>query len=352
MTEADLCEALRTRAAELGFARVGVARVEALSPEADYLRDWLSRGCHGEMDYMRRTADVRIDPRHDGMLPGARSVVVLATPYARPEGDGPQGPTPGRVARYARGRDYHNVLHKRLRHLTRVLREAGHDARAGVDTLPVMERAWAQRAGLGFIGKNACLIVPGLGSHLFLSAIVTSAELPADAPMDERCGSCTRCLDACPTRAFTAPRSLDARRCISYLTIEHRGAIEEGLRADMGDWLFGCDGCQDVCPFNATAPEPTERTTPFAPHARLTQSAESLLEMDEAAFTDYAQGSPLKRAGRAGMARNAAIVLGNTGARRALPVLRQVASADPSPVVRDAASWAVERLERSPEGTG
>lgn len=344
MDDRPLIEALKARAAELGFAATGVARAEALSPEADYLRDWLARGCHGEMEYMERTEAVRVDPNHAGMLPSARSVMVFATPYARVEDSGATT-APGRVARYARGRDYHNVLHRRLRHLTRMLRDAGHEARASVDSMPVMERAWAQRAGLGFIGKNACLIIPGLGSHVFLSAIVTSAELPVDEPMAERCGSCTRCLDGCPTSAFDAPRRLDARRCISYLTIEHRGPIEPALRDGMGDWLFGCDVCQDVCPFNATAPEPAERTEPFAPHPRLQRDVADLLEMDDAAFADYAKGSPMRRPGRAGMARNAAIVLGNARDRRALPVLQRAAQHDASATVREAASWAIEKLQ-------
>lgn len=337
-----LTAALRARAAELGFARTGVAAAGPLAPEAQHLRVWLADGCHGTMAYMARTEAVRVDPCHPGMLPEARSVLVLVTPYARVEP--PRGPAPGRVARYAQGRDYHNVLHRRLRKLTVLLREAGHAARASVDTMPVMERAWAQRAGIGFIGKNCCLIVPGLGSHVFLSAIVTSAELVADEPMAERCGRCTRCLDACPTEAFRQPRSLDARRCISYLTIEHRGPIELGLRQGVGDWLFGCDVCQDVCPYNATAPAPPQATAPFAAGEQFEMDAEALLGMDAASFDRHFEGSPLRRAGRDGMARNAAIVLGNVRPRRSLPVLREAAEADPSEVVREAARWALCRI--------
>jgi epoxyqueuosine reductase len=327
------------RAAELGFARIGVARAEALSVEGERLRAWLSAERHGEMDYMRDTADVRVDPRHAGMLSAARSIVVLATPYARAEA--PRGPAPGRVARYAQGRDYHNVLYKRAKKLADLLRQAGHSARVGVDTLPIFERAWAQRAGVGFIGKNCCLIVPGLGSHVFLSALVTSAELPVDAPIKERCGSCRACLDACPTRAFVAERQLDARRCISYLTIEQDGPIPEALRRGVGDWLFGCDACQDVCPFNKTAPAAESATAPFAVHARWQErDAAALLEMDEESFQRYAEGSPIKRAGRIGMARNAAVVLGNAGDKRYLPVLGRVAREHESGMVREAAEWA------------
>ncbi len=334
---------LSARASELGFARVGVARAEALGVEAERLRAWLAAERHGEMDYMRETCEVRADPTHAGMLSAARSVVVLATPYAR--GEPVRGPEPGRVARYAQGRDYHNVLYKRANKLAQLLRAEGHSARVGVDTLPIFERAWAQRAGLGFIGKNCCLIVPGLGSHLFLSALVTSAELPADAPMKERCGGCRLCLDACPTRAFVAERELDARRCISYLTIEQDGPVPESLRAGVGDWIFGCDACQDVCPFNKTALPPEHVTAPFAAHARWTElSAADLLTIDEEGFRRYAEGSPIKRAERLGMARNAALVLGNRGDKRHLPVLEQAASTHESALVREAADWAARSV--------
>lgn len=351
---------------------MGVARVAPLEREADALRRWIAKGHHASMQWMADTVEVRIDPTHAGMLEGARSVLVLATSYARP--DGPEGacasapktggalapsasgggaafqerrgPSPGVVARYARGRDYHNLIGKRARKLAEMLRDEGHAARVSVDAVPVLERAWAQQAGVGFIGKNCCLIIPGLGSHVLLATVVTSAELPADAPMQERCGSCRLCLDACPTRAFVDTRELDARRCISYLSIEHRGPIDEELREGMGLHLFGCDDCQDVCPFNRTAPPPPETTTPFAPDPRLDIEAAELLAMDDARFEAWAIGSPLKRPKREGMARNAAIVLGNTRERRHLPVLHEAASSHDSEVVRDAARWAIERIER------
>ena len=338
----ELKRTLAERARALGFHRFGVARVEALTPERERLRAWLAAHRHGEMAYMANTFEVRADVAHTGMLPSARSVIVLATAYARR--DPPRGPEPGRVARYAQGRDYHNVLQKRARKLAEALRAAGHAARAGVDTLPIFERAWAQRAGLGFIGKNCCLIVPGLGSHVLLAAIVTSAELPPDAPLKERCGSCRACLDACPTRAFVSARELDARRCISYLTIEQRGAIPEPLRPRLGGWIFGCDVCQDVCPFNRTAPLASEETEPFRASERWARPASELLTMDDVAFDAYAEGSPIKRPGRAGMARNAAIVLGNSGDKRHLPLLAATARTHDSAIVRDAAAWAAERL--------
>jgi epoxyqueuosine reductase len=282
------------------------------------------------------------------MLPSAKSVVGLATSYARQEP--PQGPHPGRVARYAQGRDYHNVLQRRGKKLADMLRAEGHHARVGVDKLPLFERAWAQRAGVGFIGKNCCVIVPGLGSHVLLTVIVTSAELPCDAPMKERCGACTRCLQACPTNAFAGPRELDARRCISYLTIELRGEIPTELRDGVGSWIFGCDACQDICPFNATKPLPEEATAPFASDPRWSgHDAEAVLTFSEDAFRAYAQGSPIQRAGRVGMARNAAIVLGNTRERRYLPVLSEAAAHHDSELVREAARWAADKLQRSGE---
>jgi epoxyqueuosine reductase len=338
-----LKERLVARARELGFQRLGVARAELLTPEDERLRSWLAAGRHGAMRWMEDTAEVRTNPTHAGMLPSAKSVVVLATAYARAEA--PEGPAPGRVARYAQGRDYHNVLQKRARKLADLLRAEGHATRAGVDSLPIFERAWAQRAGLGFIGKNCCLIIPGLGSHVLLTALVTSAELPIDAPMKERCGACTACLTSCPTRAFRGPRELDARRCISYLTIEQRDPMPEALRSSVGSWMFGCDACQDVCPFNRTAPLPAEQTEPFRASARWrAHTAGELLAMDEARFADYAEGSPLKRAGRVGMARNAAIVLGNSRDKRHLAVLDEAAAQHDSHVVRDAASWAAREL--------
>ena len=343
MSEAQALSArIKASAAALGYVRVGIARAEPLAEDAARLAQWLAAGHHGQMTYLQDNLEVRADPTHAGMLPSARSVVVLATAYA--QSSALAGVLPGRIARYAQGRDYHALLYDRTRPLRRVLRAAGANVRAAVDTLPVLERAWAVRAGLGFVGKNACLIIPGIGSHVLLSVLITSAELVADPPMRERCGACRLCLDACPTRAFVAPRQLDARRCISYLTIEHEGPIAEELRADMGGWLFGCDVCQDVCPFNRTAQATPAGPDPFAPRERWAElGAEDFLRMDEQTFERYSRGSALRRAGRESMARNAAIALGNVGDRRHLPVLQR-AAAERTPVVADAARWALGRL--------
>lgn len=337
---AELTADIKRLALEVGFTRVGVARAEPLTEDAARLSAWLAAGHHGEMAYMSENADVRADPTHERMLASARSVVVLATAYGR--SPALEGPEPGRIARYAQGRDYHALLYDRTRPLRRLLQAQGAAARACVDTLPALERAWAARAGVGFVGKNACVIVPGIGSHVLLSMLVTSAELEPDAPMRERCGECRLCLDACPTSAFVGPKQLDARRCIAYLTIEHDGAIDASLRAGMGQWLFGCDVCQDVCPFNRTAQASPEARDPFAPKARWRElAAEDFLRMDEACFDRYSRASALRRAGRESMARNAAIVLGNRGDKRHLPVLQRAAERDPSQVVREAASWAL-----------
>jgi epoxyqueuosine reductase len=344
---AALSGEIKALALELGFVRVGIAEAAALPEDAERLRAWLDAEHHGQMAYMAETAEVRSDPRHPDMLPSARSVIVLATSYARASALPPMAGG-GRIARYAQGRDYHPILYDRLRAMKRKLRAAGATARACVDSMPVLERAWAVRAGVGFIGKNACLIIPGVGSHVLLSAVLTSAELVPDAPMRERCGNCRLCLDVCPTQAFRGPRVLDARRCVAYLTIEHEGAIDPELRTGVGEWLFGCDACQDVCPFNRAQPPQPIAADPHAPRDRLRElGTEDFLKMDEAVFDRYTRGTALRRAGREGMARNAALVLGNARDKRYLPLLEKIAAHDRSEVVREAASWAKDRLAQS-----
>ncbi len=343
-------EALRdqlvARAMGHGFDRVGFARVEPLERDSRALRAWLAAGHHASMSWMERGVDVRLAPDHDEMLPRARTVIVLAASVLRP-GEADVGPAPGLVARYARGRDYHNVLGTRAKKLAADLRGLGFPSRATIDTMPLLERAWAQRAGVGFVGKNAMLIVPGLGSHVMLATVVTTAELRADGPMEERCGACTRCLEGCPTRAIVSERVVDARRCISYLTIEHEGPIPEDLREPVGAWFLGCDACQDVCPFNRTHAEPGRLAQDLQPHARwIEHDAASILAMSEQDFDRLSLGSPVRRPGHEGAQRNAAIVLGNRGERRHLPVLRAAAEHGASETVREAARWAMDRIER------
>ncbi len=343
--DADLTAQVKAEAEAVGFARVGIAVARALEEEASHLDEWLAAGRHGQMSWMATTASVRKDPRDPKMLENAQSVIVMAAPYVRRHGY--EGPPPARIAKYAMGRDYHNVLTKKSRKVARVLQEAGFVARVAVDSKPVFERAWAERAGVGFVGKNCCLIVPGMGSHAFLACVVTTAPLTPDEPMGRRCGSCTLCLDACPTRAFSAPRTLDARKCISYLTIEHRGAIPTEHRQALGPWAFGCDVCQDVCPYNHTSGAADGSLDAFEPGDRWTGiDAAKLLQMTEDGFRAWAEGSPIKRARYEGLARNIALVLGNRGAELHLPVLDDARRSHASEVVREAAGWAAAELRR------
>lgn len=343
--DAQLTARVKAEAEAVGFARVGVAQAGALDEEGMHLDAWLAAGRHGQMSWMATTASVRKDPRDPNMLENAKSVIVMAAPYVRRNAY--EGPPPARIAKYAVGRDYHNVLTKKGRKVARVLQEAGFIARVAVDSKPVFERAWAERAGVGFVGKNCCLIVPGVGSHAFLACVVTTAPLSPDEPMSRRCGSCTLCLDACPTRAFSGPRSLDARKCISYLTIEHRGAIPAAHRKALGPWAFGCDVCQDVCPYNQTSGAIDGSLDAFEPGDRWTGvDAAELLQMTEDRFRAWAEGSPVKRAQHEGLARNMALVLGNRGEEIHLPVLDEARRSHPSEVVREAAEWARIELTR------
>lgn len=339
-------------ARRLGFEAVGIARADA-PLEEDYARyeEFLRDGRHGEMSWLAELPEARrrLDGEH--VLPGAKSVVCVARRYARSETEeAADPPVAKRIARYARGRDYHNGMRKKLRKLAAFARglEEGARARPLCDEEPVLERAWAARAGLGFVGKNGLLIVPGTGSFVLLGEVVTTVELEPDPPIPERCGACTRCLDACPTQAFVRPFVLDARRCVSYLTIEHRSAVPEELRGGIGEHLFGCDDCQTVCPFNARgrAAEVTrDLDLRFAPDARWGEVAlEELLALDDAGFVRLREGSAVGRATRAGLARSAALVLGNAGNAAALPALERAARGHDSPVVREAAAWAIARI--------
>lgn len=343
--DAELTARVKATAAAGGFVRVGVAEGKRLEPESAYLDAWLAAGHHGQMSWMEKTASVRKDPRDPSMLANAASIVVMVATY--PQRGDYEGPPPARVAKYALGRDYHNVLAKKARRVARVLQEAGHASRVAVDSKPVFERAWAERAGVGFIGKNSCLIVPGIGSHVFLACVVTTAALAVDDPIRRGCGSCRLCVDACPTRAFVQPRSLDARKCISYLTIEHRGPIPIEHRRALGGWLFGCDVCQDVCPFNQTTRRADDSVQAFEPDERwLGAELSQFLRLDAEGFRSWAKGSAVKRARYEGFARNTALVLGNRGDAIHLPVLEQARRNHPSPVVREAAEWARAELNR------
>lgn len=297
-----LSQLVRERARELGFDRVaiGPARPPA---HGEAFERWLDAGWAGTMDYLADTRAERLDPAR--VLPGCRSVIAVALNYAREDDD----PRWHGVARYARGADYHEVMRPRLHALRDfVSAQAGAQSRASLDTSAVLERELATAAGLGFIGKNTNLIVPGLGSYFFIGLVLTTAELALDDVVPDRCGTCTACLEACPTRALPAPYALDARRCIAYLTIEHRGPIDEAFHGSMGEWLFGCDVCQEVCPWNRHAPR--TRDAALAGGAP-PPPPEELIGLSDEEFRERFRHSPLKRARREGLARNAAIVLAN-----------------------------------------
>jgi epoxyqueuosine reductase len=300
--------AIKQRAEALGFSRIGIARL-AGNPHAAELDRWLANGHAGTMTYLNRQAEKRKDPRR--IFPGARSAVVTLTNYfhgsAHP-GAAPRGQR--RVAQYAWSSDYHNVLGERLEQLAAEIRSLapGSQTRAYVDAGPVPERELAQLAGLGWIGKNMMLINPEIGSFTFIGVVLTDADLAPDTPFDaDRCGTCTRCLDACPTQAFVGPRNLDARACISYLTIEHRGEFTAQQRAQVGDWVFGCDVCQDVCPWNVSFAQ--ETTDPgFAPRDELAfPDARGFAQMEEPEFERRYGTTPFTRPGLKGMRRNALV---------------------------------------------
>jgi epoxyqueuosine reductase len=340
---ADLTDRLKAEARRLGFDQVGIAPAVA-PPDYPRFLEWLEAGHAAGMDYLDRHAGVRAHP--DRLLEGVRSVIVVSFVYGRPEPVPPTA-TQGKVARYARGADYHDVLWRRLDALLAWLRAEcpGLRGRAVADTAPLLERDFARLAGLGWIGKNTMLIDRRLGSFTVLGALLVDLELRPDAPHHAgHCGTCTRCLDACPTDAFAGPYQLDARRCISYWTIEHKGPIAAPPAEQLGDWVFGCDICQDVCPWNRKAPP--GRTPELEPRPEWTNpDLIAWLTSDPASFRRSLKGTALSRARRAGLLRNAALLLGRRGeaAVAAVPALIGRLD-DPDPVIRGAAAWALGRI--------
>lgn len=337
-------QVVKSEAARHGFDLVGVA--PAVTPGGiHHFLDWLERGYAGEMSYLPRREAAYRHPRH--VLDGVRSVVMLTMNYGPSNRDESPPVGSGRVARYAQGElDYHELLWDRLTELAQAVSGQFPEARTRgvVDTAPLLERDFARLAGLGWFGKNTMLINKRQGSLFFLAALLTDLELDYDAPHDSsHCGTCTRCLEACPTDAFVAPYVLDARRCISYLTIEHRGPIDPALREGIGEWLFGCDVCQDVCPWNRKAP--ATRETAFHPQADLeAPDPIELLSLTEDDFRKRFRHTPLWRTKRSGLLRNAAIVLGNQRDPSSVPPLLG-ALGDVEPLVRGAAAWALGRFQ-------
>ena len=345
-----MTERVLAKARELGFDAVGIASAtEPLGVDHARYEAFLEAGMHGTMAYLAENREARRAVNGPHILDGAKSVICIAQRYQRSrEEEAKDSPLAQSIARYARGSDYHNFLRRKLRKLAAYVRSLGTDdvpvhARPLADDAPILERAWASRAGLGFVGKNGLIIVPGLGSMLLIGEVVTTLALLPGAPIAERCGSCTRCLDACPTRAFPKPFVLDAQKCISYVTIEHRGDVSNHLIDAIGEHFFGCDDCQTVCPFNASA-RPRHVRDQFSPRQEWNGlEAIDLLQLDEVQIASLVGSSPLKRATPAGLLRNACFVVGarkDGRAREPLAALREHADAG----VRQAAQWALEQM--------
>jgi len=362
MQEADeLEERIRRVGYALGLDAVGFAGADP-TPRTEFVRDWWSRGYGGEMHYIGRRLEERVDPRR--VLPEASSLVVVGL-VCPPEHESAaqsigSGPATAAVARYAGGDDYHDVLLDRVRALEAALpRLSDRDVRSRsyVDTGPVSERAAAERAGLGWIAKNSCLIHPELGSHLMLGVILCDLELEQDAPVTDHCGTCRACLDVCPTDAFVEPYVLDATRCISYTTIETRGSIPESMREAHGDHVFGCDLCQSVCPWNKSRPR-SPLADPLGLRERLAKrehwrspSLEWILDLDEEGFREATQKTAIRRPGRVGLLRNALVAAGNSADPKLLDRVRRFVD-DADPILAEHARWAAARLEATIPGQG
>ena len=330
-------------AAELGFDDCRIARAREAT-HAELFDDWIAAGTYGDMDWMARTPERRRDPRV--VLPGAESVIVLALNYyqddpAHAGGDGARG----KIARYAWGDDYHDIIEKRLRRFCAELESRfGGAHRRYVDYGPVLERDFASDAGVGWNGKSTVQIHREFGTWFFLAEIISTLALDPDAPSADHCGKCTACIDVCPTQAITAPRRLDALRCISYLTIENKGAIPEEFRSAIGDRIFGCDDCLDVCPWNRFAKQSGELG--FAAREFVSGMAlREFLRLDDAAFRELFRKSPIKRIKRHRFLRNVCVALGNVGGEADLPDLRE-AQQDPDPQISEHAAWAIRRIEK------
>jgi len=333
-------EWIKARARQAGFDLAGIAPLGPATTGPAYER-WLARGDQAGLAWMERNVELRLDPR--GLLPGARSALVVGLRYAPLAGetDPPQGDLWPRVARYARGADYHDLMRAGLDRVAAAITDRWPEARIRVcvDTAPLLERELAARAGLGAIGKNTNLLHPEVGSFFLLGELLTTLALAPDVPVADLCGSCTKCLDACPTGAFPEPWRLDAGRCLSYWTIEHRGEIDASMRPGVSEWVFGCDVCQEVCPWNrrgAAVDHPELRIG----EVRRELDLLGLLNLGEDAYRRAFRGSPMKRAKREGLRRNAALALAGRSDRQVRRSLEAAEVGDPSPVVRAAAAWA------------
>ncbi|MDZ7360417.1 MAG: tRNA epoxyqueuosine(34) reductase QueG [candidate division KSB1 bacterium] len=344
---ASLTERIKSFARDLGCELVGVAPLAQLQ-ELGFYPQWLQEGHAGEMHYMERQLPARLDPRQ--ILPEAQSVIVIGIVYHTPHPLSTEikDSRRGWISRYAWGDDYHDILREKLAALHKFLeQEVGPDykGRYYVDTGPVLDRVFAKYAGLGWFGKNTNLINQRLGSWFFIGELITNLVLEFDAPPPDRCGTCRRCLDACPTDAFVAPYVLDAQRCISYLTIELRGEIPEALRPQMGQHVFGCDICQDVCPWNRKAA--VASSSAFAPRPEMVApKLDRLAELDEEAFRATFRRSPVKRAKWRGFMRNVLVAIGNSGVREYIPIVAKFLQ-HPDELLREHGRWAYEKLRQT-----
>jgi epoxyqueuosine reductase len=325
-------------ACKIGFDSCRIAAC-APPPHSDEFRNWLRDGAAGEMSYMERGEEKRGDPQK--VLPGARSIVVLALNYWQGEVGAVAG-TSGRIARYAWGDDYHDVIAAKLDKIDNLLRGFGGTQKCYVDTGPILERDHAAQAGIGWHGKSTMLIDPRLGTWFFLAEVLTTLELPPDNPQRDRCGKCERCITACPTGAITSPHRLDARRCISYLTIELKSSIPVDLRPLIGDRIYGCDECLDACPWNRFA-EVSRESAFSARKSTIGMALRDYLTLGEAEFRIMFRNSPIKRIKRRGFLRNVCVALGNVGDLSDLPALER-AAIDPEPLIAEHANWAIGKI--------
>ncbi len=349
----DLKKAIKTEASHLGFTHFGVAPALPV-PHYDEFKNWVEAGYHADMDYLARpdTLAKRADPGL--ILPGCQRVISLAMPYHPPQaGMMETPPGHGRVAAYALTRDYHDIIWDKLGQLENFIHTHSKKiarVKSYVDTGPILERSIAAQAGIGTHGKNSCLIIPGLGSYFFLAAVLTDLALPADPPFTrDLCGSCQRCMDACPTGCILPNRTIDASRCISYLTIENKGIISDQLKPHIGNWFFGCDICQMVCPHNqhtaSTAQTPDQPNPLGEPVLTEFINLIEMLTWDQETLSNAFNGTALTRAKRRGLLRNAAVVLGNQGFRDAIPGLQSLRDHETDPVNQDACTWAIGQIQ-------
>tara|TARA_Y100001934_G_C12386251_1_gene796028 strand:+ start:14634 stop:15665 length:1032 start_codon:yes stop_codon:yes gene_type:complete len=340
-------ESIRQKAVDLGFDACRFTSAQRPDHSSEF-ENWLKEERHGELGWLERNAHKRTNPQQ--VVPGAKSIICLASVYSGDKERTDTEPSAGTIARYARFDDYHEVLKQPLRELNSFVNELqGEEPRSKkslwyVDTGPILERDFAQRSGLGFIGKHTNLISRNLGNWIFLSEIITTLQLEPDAPEKNHCGNCTDCIDACPTDAITAPFQLDARRCISYLTIELKGSIPEEFRPAIGNRIYGCDDCLEVCPWNRFAKD-ASLMNPFRREDLKTPDLVELLSLSEEEFRQRFRGTPMFRTKRRGVLRNVCIALGNSGNQDTLPVLEK-ARQDPEPLIAEHADWAIRNIEK------